>query len=86
MANGAVTTYQYDPAGNRTAVQLPSFASSNFFWDAAERMVAAEVDTGTWTLVYNADGQRIAKEGPSTPRGFLYDHRKLLHETNVSVK
>jgi RHS repeat-associated protein len=34
------------------------------------------------TFSYNTDGQRVAKQPPSgTPTGFLYDHKKLLQET-----
>jgi RHS repeat-associated protein len=82
-ANGAVTTYTNDLAGNRTAMLPPSSDNTYYSWDAAGRMVMAEPTAGIMTLTYNADGQRTAKQSTdASVMGFLYDYKKLLHETD----
>ena len=46
-------------------------------------MISAEVEAGIITLSYNADGQRTAKQGTDgSVVGFLYDGKRLLHETD----
>ena len=81
-AGGAITTYTFDAAGNRTA-QISPIDTIYFTWDAQSRMITAEPAAGTVTLAYNADGQRTAKQSTDgSVTGFLYDYKKLLAETD----
>jgi YD repeat-containing protein len=81
-AGGAMTTYSYDPAGNRIRMQTPT-DSTYYSWDPVGRMATAEVAAGIVSFTYNADGQRVAKQGTDgSVTGFLYDHNNLLAETD----
>jgi YD repeat-containing protein len=81
VANGQIT-YAYDAAGNRTSETIGS-DTYLYSWDAASRVITAAVDAGTVTFTYNADSQRVAKESTdSSVLGYLYDHKKLLQETD----
>src|SRR5882757_1134012 len=81
-AGGSITSYQHDSAGNRTSVATPT-GLTEYTWDAADRMMTAEVTAGTVTFTYNADGQRVVKQGTDgSAVAFLYDYKRLLHETD----
>ncbi|NNM87189.1 MAG: hypothetical protein HKL95_01585, partial [Phycisphaerae bacterium] len=81
-ANGVVTTFTNDAAGNRTA-QVSASESMYFTWNAAGNMATAEPAAGMVTLTYNADQQRVAKESTdASVTGYLYDYKKLLCETD----
>ena len=45
-------------------------------------MATVEIGIGMVTLTYNADGQRVIKDSPSGYTGYLYDHKRLLQETD----
>jgi YD repeat-containing protein len=68
-------------ADNRTSEISPT-RSVAYTWDASGQMIAAEPEAGIVTFTYNAYGQRIVKEAFGTGTGFLYDHKRLLHETD----
>jgi RHS repeat-associated protein len=77
-----VTTYTFDAAGNRTSQISPS-ETIDYTWNAAGQMATAEPAAGTMQFTYNADGQRIAKQSTdSSVTGYLYDYKRLLHETD----
>jgi RHS repeat-associated protein len=80
--SGALTTYVHDPAGNRLSEQ--SATRTVFYtWDASGQMVSAETMAGPVNFTYNADGQRVAKQTTDgSAVGFLYDFKRLLHETD----
>ena len=54
-----------------------------FSFPGAGRMVSTEVAAGMVTFTYNADGQRVAKQSTDgSVVGYLYDDKRLLHETD----
>src|SRR2546421_5971129 len=69
------------PAGNHTSEDLLT-RSILYTWDASGQMIAAHPAAGIVSFTYNADGQRIVKDSFGTGTGFLYDHKRLLHETD----
>src|SRR5581483_3544459 len=84
LINGNATTFSYDAAGNRTKQQAGPH-STLYNWDAAGRLVSVDVAAGAVTFTYNADGQRVVKQSTDASiTGFLYDHKKLLHETDAA--
>jgi len=83
-ANGVLTTYTNDLAGNRTSMEQTlgtSTYTTMYTWDAAGNMTVAEPPSGTVTFTYNAMDQRVLKDTGSVS-GYLYDHKKLLAETD----
>src|ERR1700728_70792 len=80
------------PSRGRTDVvgYVASSLASEYEIDSAAFVAgAAEPDwrccgiAGIVTLTYNADGQRTAKQSTdASVMGFLYDYKKLLHETD----
>ncbi len=77
-------THTYDPAGNLTEKAGP-VNTAFYAYDTVSQMTVAEVPSGSVTLTYNADGQRIAKQSyDSTHHKFIYDFKKLLQETDAN--
>jgi RHS repeat-associated protein len=67
----------YDPAGNQTSIgsyTSPSVASSNFTFDAENRMTRANIGgTGWMYYAYDGNGRRMMKVVGSTTTQFVYD-------------
>ena len=78
-----MTSYSYDPAGNRTVQDAPA-AMTYYAWDARGRLAAVEPVAGTVTLAYDAQSRRLGKQTPTQNTRYVYDFEKVLQETDGS--
>ena len=78
-----ITTYTHDAAGNRTRVDPPDGTADTFAWDARSQMTAATVGGNAVTMTYNAFRQRVSKTTSGGTTLCHYDHKNLIHESEV---
>jgi YD repeat-containing protein len=74
-----------DAAGNLTQWTGAHSVTTNYAYDAANRMAVADTPSGVFTYTYSGSGARLQKHTPSGTRNFLYDHKRLLMETDAST-
>ncbi|TDQ00954.1 DUF6531 domain-containing protein [Labedaea rhizosphaerae] len=60
--NGRVSTYGYDPAGNRVLRRLPSGSETTWQYDANRRPVAMSTAGRTMTFAYDGSGHEVRRQ------------------------
>jgi RHS repeat-associated protein len=71
-SGGALTSYRFDPRGNRIQATTGS-ATTGYSYDQANRLTRYTAGTVTAAYLYNGDGLRVAKTAGGTTRAFVYD-------------
>ncbi|ODV26707.1 MAG: hypothetical protein ABT19_02700 [Rhodanobacter sp. SCN 68-63] len=77
---GQRTDYQYDARGNRSLAHDQPGVTQSYGYDAFNRLATVTTDAQTTSLVYNAQDQRVAKDGPNGQVRFTYVGNQLATE------
>lgn len=77
---GQRTDYQYDARGNRSVAHDQPGVIQSYGYDAFNRLTTVTTDAQTTSLVYNAQDQRVAKNGPNGQVRFTYVGNQLAAE------
>lgn len=77
---GQRTDYQYDARGNRSMAHDQPGVTQSYGYDAFNRLVTVTTDAEATSLVYNAQDQRVAKDGPNGQVRFTYVGDQLATE------
>lgn len=77
---GQRTDYQYDARGNRSLAHDQPGVTQSYGYDAFNRLATVTTDAQTTSLVYNAQDQRVAKDGPNGQVRYTYVGNQLATE------
>ena len=77
---GQRTDYQYDARGNRSVAHDQPGVMQSYGYNAFNRLTTVTTDAQTTSLVYNAQDQRVAKDGPNGQVRFTYVGNQLATE------
>lgn len=77
---GQRTDYQYDARGNRSLAHDQPGVMQSYGYDVFNRLTTVTTGAQTASLVYNAQDQRVAKDGPNGQVRFTYVGDQLATE------
>jgi RHS repeat-associated protein len=74
----SLTTYGYDPQGDRISQTPATGPAVNYGYDQADRLISFSNGTVSASYAYNGDGLRASKTGGSTTTSFTWDSAEGL--------